>query len=462
MIRFGTPEGRGVIAATVLGSSVAFLDGTVVNVALPAIGADFSAGLSGLQWVLTGYLLAMGSLMVLGGSLGDLFGRRRVYVGGLVAFTLASLGCGIAPSLRMLVAARILQGVGAAALVPGSLAILSSVFHPEDRAQAIGLWSGLAGASTAVGPFLGGWMIDAVSWRLIFLLNAPLVGAAVAMAVRHIPETRDNDTSPRVDFGGALFLALGLGSVVYALIEGPATRWGSGAVVSAAIGAVSLLVFVAIERTIPSPLVPLAIFRSRSFVGANAVTFAVYGALGAVLFLVSVHLQRNLGYSALEAGAATIPVTFLTMALAARSGRWSARHGARGNMVVGPLILAASFGAFRTIAPGDRYATGVLPAVLLLGAGLVVLVAPLTATVLSSVRDGRAGVGSAVNNAVARIASLLAIAVLPALAGIVDTGPSLARGFPRAMSICAIACVIASMLSAATIERRSDTPPVPP
>ncbi len=452
-VRFESARGRWVIAAAALGSGVAFLDGSVVNTALPHIQRDFDAGLAGQQWVVTGYLLTLGSLLVVGGSLGDLFGRRRVFVWGLLGFALTSLLCGLAPNLAVLVGARIAQGVAAAALVPGSLAMLSAVFHPDDRSRAIGAWSGLSTVSTALGPFVGGWLIDAISWRWVFLINPVLIAGAVWMAQRFVPETRGEQGLRRIDVPGAVTLSAGLAGVVYALIEGPSKGWDSISVAAAVVGVISLVLFVIIEYRSASPMVPLALFRSKRFAGTNAATFAVWGAIGAVFFLLTIRLQNDLGYSALEAGAATMPVTVLMMLFAAKSGALAQRIGPRWQMIVGPLVVGAGFALMTRIGPGSRYLPDVLPPVLLFGAGLVITVAPLTATVLAAVEDQYAGVGSAINNAVARVASLLAIAVLPALSGIASASSgSLGNGFSTAMWICAGATVVGSAICALTIR----------
>ena len=452
LVRFDSAQGRWVVATAVLGSGIAFLDGTVVNTALPAIQGELDASLAGLQWILTGYLLTLGSLLVLGGSLGDMFGRRRLFVAGLVGFSITSMLCGLAPNLGVLIAARVLQGVSAAALVPGSLAMLSAVFHPEDRAKAIGAWSGLATVATALGPFLGGWLIDAVSWRWVFFINLPLAVAAVVIAQRFVPETRaDGDVAP-IDVPGAVMLSVGLGGVVYALIEGPGNGWSVPAVAAGIVGVLSLGAFAVIEARSAHPMVPLSMFRSRRFAGANAATFVIWGALGAVFFLVAVHLQQDLGYSALESGAAMLPVTFIMMALSAKSGELSQRIGPRLPMTIGPLVVAAGFALMSRIGPGRSYPAVVLPAVLVFSFGLVITVAPVNVTVLAAVSDERAGVGSAINNAVARVASLLAIAVLPALAGIAgSSGGSLSKGFAKAMWICVGLAAFGAVISALTI-----------
>jgi EmrB/QacA subfamily drug resistance transporter len=428
----------------------------VVNSALPRIQQTFDASLAGQQWVVTGYLLTLGSLLVVGGSLGDRYGRRRMFVAGLVGFSITSMLCGLAPSLGVLIGARVLQGVSAALLVPGSLAMLSAVFHPDDRARAIGSWSGLAGASTAIGPFLGGWLIDAVSWRWVFLINPPIAAVAVALAQRAVPETRADDADQPIDVKGATALSGGLAGVVYALIEGPSTRWPHSAVVAAIVGVALLIAFAVIEVRSTAPMVPLTLFRSRRFAGTNAATFVIWGAIGAVFFFVTIHLQNDLGYSALEAGSASLPVTVLMLLFAARSGALAQRIGPRLPMTLGPVVIAGSFVLLSRIAPGSSYAEGVLPGITLFGLGLVITVAPLTATVLAAVEDRYAGIGSAINNAVARVAALLAIAVLPALAGIAGKQSSLGAGYGRAMQICSALALLGAAICFVTI-RNEDT-----
>lgn len=451
-IRLDSRQGRMVVFAAVLGSGIAFLDGSVVNSALPHIRRTFDSSLAGQQWVVTGYLLTLGSLLVLGGSLGDLFGRRKMFIYGLVGFSITSMLCGLAPSVGVLIAARVLQGVSAALLVPGSLAMLSSVFHPDDRAKAIGSWSGLAGASTAVGPFLGGWLIDAVSWRWVFLINPPIAAAAIVMALRFVPETRGDDHGARIDVPGALTLSLGLAGVVYALIEGPAAGWEALAVAAAAGGVVLLMAFAFIEVRSPHPMVPLSLFQSRLFAGTNAATFVIWGAIGTVFFFLTIHLQDDLGYSALEAGSASLPVTVMMLFFAARSGALAQRIGPRLQMTVGPLVVGASFLLMARIESGSTYLVGVLPAVLVFGVGLVITVAPVTATVLAAVEDTHAGIGSAINNAVARVASLLAIAVLPALVGATGKSASLSDGYAKAMVICAALAALGAVICALTVD----------
>jgi EmrB/QacA subfamily drug resistance transporter len=457
-VRLGTTQGRAVLCATVLGSGMAFLDGTVVNVALPTISEDLGAGLSGLQWILDAYLVTLSALLLLGGSLGDLFGRRRTFVIGLVGFTVASLLCGVAPTTPALVAARALQGVGAALLVPGSLAILAASFAPEDRARAVGAWSGLSGVSTAVGPFLGGWLVDAVSWRLVFLLNLPLAVVAVAVALRWVPESSDPAASRRPDVAGAATASLGLGGVAYALIEGPAGV-SVDVVVAGVLGAVALVAFVVVERSVAAPMLPLELFRSRQFSGANATTFAVYAALSGATFLVVLQLQLVLGYSALEAGAATLPITVLLLVLSAQAGALAQRIGARLPMTVGPLLVAVGQVLLAQVRAGDRYRPDVLPGVVVMGLGLALTVAPLTAAVMAAVDERHVGVGSGVNNAVARVAGLLAIALLPAVVGLdlAADDAAFSAGYGRALLVSAGVCVAGAVVAFATIRRV--TPP---
>jgi EmrB/QacA subfamily drug resistance transporter len=456
-LRLASARGRWVVAAAVLGSGVAFLDSTVVNVALPSIGTDLGAKLAGLQWIVDAYLLTLGALILLGGSLGDLYGRRRIFVLGLVAFAVTSAGCGVAPSTETLIAARALQGIAAALLVPQSLALISASFHPGDRGAAIGAWSGLAGSSTAIGPFLGGWLVDSVSWRLVFLINLPLVAIAVALALRWVPETRDETGGRRPDVAGAATAALGLGGVVYALIEGPALGALDLRVAAAAVaGVVLLLAFVIIERRRDDPMVPPSIFRSRQFVGANLTTLAVYAALIGTLFLLVLELRRGLGYSALQAGAATMPVTVLLLVFSAPAGRLSQRIGPRLPMTLGPLIAAVGMALMSRVGPGASYVTVVLPALLVFGAGLALTVAPLTETVLAAVTDRMAGIGSAINNAVARIAGLLSVAILPVAAGFATSGrvggSAFNAGVQRAFWITAALCAIGGAIAWCTVR----------
>jgi EmrB/QacA subfamily drug resistance transporter len=318
-LRLDSPQGRWVLLVTVLGSGIAFLDGTVVNVALPTIGRDLDASFAGLSWIANGYLVTLASLILVGGSVGDRLGRKRVYLAGAGAFALASLLCGLAPDVGTLVGARMLQGVAGAFLVPGSLALLQTTFHPDDRAKAIGTWSGLAGITTAIGPFLGGWLVEAASWRWVFLLNLPLAAVVVVVGQRHLVESHDPTVEGRPDLAGAVLGALGLAASTYGLIEEDVVVGVAGLVVLAA--------FLVVEARTAHPMLPLGIFRSRQFSGANGVTFAVYAALSAVLFLLSLVLQQALGYSPLAAGSATVPLTLVMLAFSSRSGRWPSGSG---------------------------------------------------------------------------------------------------------------------------------------
>lgn len=453
-VEIGTARGRWVILAAILGSGIAFLDSTVVNVALPHIGDDLGGGLSGLQWTLDGYLLTLSALLLLGGALGDEYGRRRMFVLGLVWFTAASMLCGLAPSIGALIAARALQGVGGALLVPGSLALITASFRPEDHGSAIGAWSGLTGVSIALGPFLGGWLVDAVSWRLVFLINVPLAAVALWVTLRHVPESRDPQAGTRPDFAGAATVTLGLTGVVFALIQGPAHGWSPFVILAGVVGLGGLIAFPLVELRVRSPLVPLEIFKSRQFSGANGTTFVVYAALGVALFLVVVELQTVLDYSALQAGTATLPITVLMLFLSPRAGRLAQRIGPRIPMTVGPLVVALGLVMLAGIGPGTGYLTGILPGLVVFGLGLSLTVAPLTATVMGSVDENHVGVGSGVNNAVARVAGLLAVAVLPALAGLesASAGAEFSDGVARALYISAALAIVGALISWITIR----------
>ena len=453
---YGTRPARWILVATVLGSGMAMLDGTVVNVALPSIGRDLGAQVAGLQWVLTAYLVTLSALMLLGGSLGDRYGRRRVFLVGVAWFTVASLACAVAPTLPALVAARAVQGVGGALLVPGSLAIIEGSFVPTDRGRAIGTWSALGGVATAVGPLAGGWLVTAVSWRLIFVLNLPLA-ALVVVAARHVPDSRDPAAAPRLDLAGAVLMVVGLATVTYALIDGPAPAADvTLAIVLGVVGAAALVGFVVVERRSRYPMLPLSLFSSRQFTVANVVTFAVYAALGGVLFLLAVDLQQVLGYSALAAGAAMLPVTVIMLCLSSRAGALAQRIGPRLPMALGPLVMAGGLALMVRIVPGSGYGADVLPAVVVFALGLALTVAPLTTTVLAAVDAGHAGLASGVNNAVARVGGLMAVALLPPLAGL--TGAAyreplrFSGGFHTAVLIGAGLCAAGGLCAVAGIR----------
>jgi EmrB/QacA subfamily drug resistance transporter len=448
-----SPGARWLIAAAVLGSGIAFLDGTVVNVALPAIGRDLDAGLAGQQWVLDGYLLSLSALLLSGGAAGDRYGRRRVFLSGLAIFTAASLACGLAPSVGWLIAARLVQGVGAAALVPGSLALIDVGIRDEDRARAVGIWAGMSGVTSALGPLIGGWLVDTASWRWVFLLNIPLAAAAGWITVRHVPESRDTTARGRADILGAGAVMLGLAGVVYALIEAPSRGWTPATVAAVAIGAAALAAFVLIETRAAHPLLPLRLFRLRQFAGANLTTLAVYAALGGALFLLALQLQQSLHYSALAAGLATLPTTIIMLIGSPWAGALAERTGPRLPMTVGPLVAATGLALMARIIPGESYVRAVLPAVAVFGLGLAITVAPLTAAVLATVSENLAGTASGINNAVARLGGLLAVAVLPVAAGIhTGIGQPLGHSFVVAMLIAAGVCASGGIVSGLTIR----------
>jgi EmrB/QacA subfamily drug resistance transporter len=466
-LAFGSAAGRWVLIATVGASGMAFLDGTVVNVALPEIGREFNSELSGLQWVLNGYLLATSALILLGGALGDMLGRRRVFLTGIVVFAVASAACGAAPSVGVLVLARVLQGVGGALLTPGSLAILEAGFRQGDRARAIGAWSGLTGVSSAIGPFLGGWLVDNASWRWVFLINLPLACVVVLITLRHVPESRNPTASHHVDVLGALLIGGSLAALSWGLIAAGDRGWADPEVVVPLIaGVLGLVAFVVAELRERQPMVPPAIFAEPQFRAANLVTVAVYAGLGTVFFLLVVQLQQVLGYSALEAGAATLPITLLMLTLSSRSGLLAARIGPRLQMSVGPLLVAAGFVILSQVDAGDHYLPAVFPGVVVVGLGLSATVAPLTSTALGSVDDRFAGVASGVNTTVARAAQLAAVAAIPVLAGIggdaYQNPAEFSDGFHVGMLIGAALVTLGGILGWLTVRNPAPAPPEAP
>jgi len=448
-----------------MGSGLAGIDATVVNVALPAIGADLQVSFSSLQWTITAYTLTLASLILLGGALGDRYGRRKVFVIGVVWFTLASTVCGLAPTASWLIAARAVQGVGAALLTPGSLAMIQASFAPADRSRAIGAWSGLGGVATAIGPLLGGLLIVVASWRWVFLINVPLAVVVVVVARRHVPETRDPDASGRVDLLGAALAAGGLGGVTYAIIELPGRGISAPVLIAGGLGVASMLGFLVAETRQRHPMLPLSIFASAQFRAANAVTFLVYAGFGGVFFLLTVHLQVVAGYSPLSAGLAILPITVVMLLLSARAGELAQRIGPRLPMSLGPAICAVGVLLMRRIGPGADYAADVLPAVITFALGLALLVAPLTATVLAAADVRHAGVASGVNNAVARAAALIAVAALPGVAGISGTDyanpAAFAGGFQIASAIAAAVLLAGGALAFVSI-RNDDAAQVAP
>jgi EmrB/QacA subfamily drug resistance transporter len=455
-LRLGTARGRWVLLATVLGSGMAQLDGTVVNVALPRIGKDLSVGLSSLQWVITAYTLTLAAFLLLGGGLGDRYGRRMIFTIGVTWFALASALCAAAPNASFLIFARAFQGVGGALLTPGSLAILQTSFHADDRGRVIGAWSGLTGVASAIGPFVGGWLLNVSSWRWIFVLNLPLAVAVLAVASRHVPESRDAAAEGRPDWAGGIIAAAALAALTYGLIEGPAQHWKLLAVTALVAAGALLGGFLLLEARRRHPMLPLGLFRSQQFVAANAVTFAMYGALSAFLFLLPVQLQTVAGYTPLAAGVSLLPLTVLMLLLSARSGALAAKIGPRLQMSVGPLLIAGGMLLLTRVGAHANYTTEVLPAAVVVGLGLSTAVAPLTAAALSTVPTENAGIASGVNNDVARTAGLLAVAVLPALSGIRGEDYRVAsafnHGFDRAAVICAALAFAAGVLAALTIR----------
>ncbi|MCZ7419514.1 MFS transporter [Verrucosispora sp. WMMA2121] len=469
-LRLRSSAGRGTLAAAVLASGMVFLDSTVVNVALPHLGADLGASVSGLQWTINGYLLTLAAFVLLGGALGDRFGRRRVFLLGVVWFTAASVLCGLALRTDWLIAARFLQGAGGALLTPGSLALLQASFHPDDRAKVIGAWSGLSGVSTALGPFIGGWLIDALSWRWIFFLNVPLAVLVVLATLRWVPESRDENASRKrgtrqFDVAGALLGALALAGVTYALVDAPDRGLGSPAVVAAALaGVVAAVVFVVLERRRgETAMLPTGLFRSRLFSVLNFFTVLVYAALGGFTFFIAVYLQNVVGWSALLTGLALLPMTLLLLVGSPLTGALSTRIGPRLPLTVGPVLAAVGLLMLREIEPGASYWGQVLPGVAIFGVGLTLVVAPLTASVLAAVDDRFAGVASGFNNAASRVGGLLAVAALPLLVGLTGTGyeqpAELTAAYRGALLWCAGLLLAGALIAALLVHRPARRPP---
>jgi len=409
-------SGQIVLAATILGSSMAFIDGTVVNVALPALQNAFHASVADVQWVVESYALLLAALLLVGGSLGDLFGRRKVYVLGVAVIAVASACCGLAQTIEMLIWARSIQGLGAALLMPGSLALITASFPEETRGQAIGTWSGFSAITAAIGPVIGGWLIEYSTWRWVFFLNLPLAVAVILLSAR-VPESRNEKASHHLDWPGALLATLGLGGVTYALIEWPsrARHGGHFIAVTAVLGVVALLGFVAVEYWSRAPMVSLSLFRSRNFAGANLLTLFLYASLGGLMFFFPMDLIQIQHYTATEAGAAFLPFIAIMFSLSRWAGALVARYGSRLPLTVGPLVAACGIALFAVVPQNGNYWTAFFPAVVVMGLGMTISVAPLTTTVMNAVPDFESGLASGVNNAVSRLASLLAVAAFGAV-----------------------------------------------
>jgi EmrB/QacA subfamily drug resistance transporter len=453
-MRLASAQGKWLLAAMILGSGMAFLDGSIVSLALPAMDRDLDAGVTGLQWTVNAYTLTLAALILVGGSLGDRLGRRKVYVIGVAWFATASVLCAIAPTIEVLVTSRGLQGIGAALLTPGSLAIISASFVPEDRGPAIGVWSGLAGVTTAIGPLLGGWLVDMIGWRSIFWLNVPLAAVVIWLSVKHVPETTGEQD--KIDYLGAGLTAAGLALLTYGLVDKSWT-WSI-------LGLVLMAVFVVQQKVTPNALVPLSLFADRIFTAANICTFAIYGALAASGFLLVLQLQYVAGYSPLEAGLATIPATLIMLLFSSRAGALGSRIGPRWPMTVGPLVAAGGLALWLGIDENTNFWVDVLPGAVVFGIGLTTLVAPLTTAVLAAAPDSQTGIASGINNAVARTASLLAVAAIPPLAGIAGRNFSepevFSPGFRTGTLICVGMLVVAGACAAALIHGRAVSPAV--
>ncbi|MGN9780447.1 MFS transporter [Nonomuraea sp. ZG12] len=448
-IELKSAQGRWILAATVLGSGLAMLDSTVVNVALPFLGTELNAGMAGLQWTVNAYTLTLAGLILLGGSLGDRYGRRKVFLIGTIWFALASALCGMAPNIEFLIAARALQGVGGALLTPGSLAIIQASFHRGDRPRAIGVWSGLGGVASAVGPLLGGMMVQTIGWRWAFLINLPFAVLVVLVTARHVPESRDELVTGRFDVLGSLLAALSLAGVTYGLIQ-----FDAPAPLIAGILLGVAFVVVQVRRS-PDALVPVGMFRDRVFTAVNVVTLIMYGAMGVAFFLLAVQLQVVSGFSPVAAASALLPATLLMLLLSARAGELAKRVGPRWPMTGGILLVGVGLLWMSTIGPDASYLLLVLPSATVFGLGLSAVVAPLTATVLASADDRYAGTASGVNNAVARTGGLLAVAAVPPVVGLVgdafQNAPVFDAGFRTAMLISAAMMGVAALITVVTV-----------
>ncbi|HEY6747970.1 MAG TPA: DHA2 family efflux MFS transporter permease subunit [Mycobacteriales bacterium] len=456
LVELRSPAGVALVAATVLASTVGFIDAYMINVAVPAIGASLHAGVAELQWVLTGYLVTVASLLLLAGALADHFGRRRILVVGLLLMLVASLACALAPTAQALIAARLIQGAGGALVVPSSLALLNGTLRSSDRARGIGIWAGISTLGSTLGPYGGGWLVDHASWRWVFLLNVPLVLAAL-WVLRHVPADSGTGRPLSVDVAGAGLAVLGLGGVIYALTEAPESGWTSAPVLLAGgLGLACLAALVPVEQRLRRPMLRTALFRSRQFDAINVATLLFYGALAAASYLVVLQCELRLGYSASEAGAALIPESAVFLLVSPLVGGLVARVGTRWPMTIGILIVAAGFGWLSAARPGQPYAQAILPGALLWGLGIGLTVAPLTAGVLAAVDDSDLGEASAINDAASRVGGVILIGLVPVLLGAGSSrslGGPLARNYQSAMVVMAALSVVAALITAVFVSR---------
>lgn len=463
LARTGTAKGRGIIFATVLGSGVSFLDGLVVNIALPQMDADLSLGITGFQWVVSGYLLTLSALILLGGSLGDTYGRRRIYVIGISLFGLTSVLCGLAPNAFLLIVARLLQGVAGALMIPASLAVIQASFVKEDRGKAIGLWTGVGAGATAIGPFVGGFFVTYVSWRWAFLINVPLCSLAVWAALRWVPESSSVQAggTRKIDWVGALLAGLGLAGVTYWAIEATNEARGAEPLIVGLLGITALVSFVLWEKRVDQPMLPMSMFSNSQFSWVNLCTFLLYGAFITGTTLSGIRLQTELGYSAFEAGLASWPVTVLMFFLAGRFGALAQRVGPRWLMTAGPVLIALGLFGMSEFEAGRSYLTFVMPVMIIWGFGLAMVVAPLTAAALGSADQNRTGIASAFNNAASRVGSTIGIAIIPLMAGM-SGGASLSSGnfqtaYGKAVFITAGFALLSGLVAALFIRSQRAT-----
>ncbi len=439
-----------------------FVDGTAVNVALPAMARDLDATFTGFQWILNAYLITLSALVLPGGSFADRWGRRRAFVVGAAAFAIASILCGLAPDTPTLVGARALQGVAAAVLIPSSLALVQTAFPPEERGRAVGLWSGFSGLSTVIGPLIGGWMVDSLSWRWVFWLNLPIGIFAIVLAIRVLDRDTPSDSGP-ADNAGALLAAVMLGSMVFALTQGPEWGWTHpGVLVAATMFVLTLVAFLDTERNHSRPMLPLRFFRRRGFLGANLVTLGVYFAISGNFFLLTIQMQRVLGYTALDAGLALSPITLILFFVSPIAGRWGSQLGPRPLLITGSLVGAVGMLLMSRVGIDAGYLTHILPGVVVFGLGIAITVAPLTSAAMTSLEDSFSGVAAGVNNAVGRAAQLLAIPLLPIMAGLagIETvgGAEFSEGFQAATRVCAVVLIVSAATAATVLKAGRQAP----